>query len=168
MAGQTSLDNMKELRLVNDKPIRLLLFIEAISNVGFILFIFLYPVTFLGLIFQSDVQITRLTIYMLYGWNSWVVVITGLMFAAVPSKYNTPTLTAGLVHVRRFLYWGLLSSEIILSPLLMFNKHRTMISIGCAIFIIFVVIGRLYVLFPKKDWFGTVLIEPSKEKAKQR
>jgi predicted anti-sigma-YlaC factor YlaD len=167
MAEQTSLDNMKELRLVNDKPIRLLLFTEALSNIGFVYFIFRYPSTFLGLLFRTEQQITPLTIYMLFWWNSWLVVISALMLAAVPSKYNTPTLTAGLVHVRRYLYWCLLGGEIFLAPFLIFNSHRTIISILFGIFCVFVVIGRLVVLFPKQAWFGTVLIEP-KENAKQR
>jgi hypothetical protein len=88
------------------------------------------------------------------------------MFAAVPSKYNTPTLTAGLVHVRRFIYWGLLGSDTFLAFLLTFTSHRTIFSIGFAIFILLIVIGRLIVLFPKKAWFGTVLIDSSREKDK--
>jgi hypothetical protein len=166
MARQISLDTMKNLRLVNDKPIRLLLLVEATSNLGFILFLFLYPSSFIAFLLKPDKQITPLTSYILLWWNSWLIVITGLMFAAVPSKYNTPTLTAGLVHVRRFLYWGLLSSEIFLALLLIFTSHRTIISIGFGIFSLLIVIGRLIVLFPKKEWFGTVLIESFNEKDK--
>jgi hypothetical protein len=164
MARQTSLDEMKDLRLVNDKPIRLLFLVEATSNIGFILFVFFYPSSFIAFLLKADNQITPLTLYILFWWNSWLVVITGLMFAAVPSKYNTPTLTAGLVHVRRFIYWGLLFSEIFLASLLLFTNYRTIVSIGFGIFILLVIIGRLIVLFPKKEWFGTVLIESPKEK----
>jgi hypothetical protein len=166
MAREIPLDTIKDLRLVNDKPIRLLLLAEAISNLGFILFVFLYPSSFIGFLLKPDKQITPLTSHILLWWNSWLIVITGLMFAAVPSKYNTPTLTAGLVHIRRFLYWGLLSSEIFLIFLLIFTSHRTTASIGSAIFILLIVVGRLIVLFPKKEWFGTVLIKASSEKDK--
>jgi len=168
MARQTTLDDIEELHLVNDKPIRLLLLAEATSNIGFILFIFLYPSSFLAILFQPNDEITPLASYMLIWWNSWLVVLTGLMYAAVPSKYNTPTLTAGLIHVRRFLYWGLLTSEIFLALLLIYTRYRTIISIGFAIFLLLIVIGRLIVLFPKKAWFGTVVIKPRREENKKR
>lgn len=166
MGRQVSLDSIKDLRLVNDKPIRLLLFAEAISNLGVILIAFLYPSAFISFLFKPDKQITPLTEFILYLWNVWLIVLTALMFAAVPSKYNTPTLTAGLVHVRRFLYWNLLGTEVFLACILTSTSHRTIASVGFAIFCIFVVIGRFIVLFPKKEWFGTVLIEYSDEKKK--
>ncbi|CAF0802875.1 unnamed protein product [Rotaria sp. Silwood1] len=166
MARQTSLDDIKDLRLINDKPIRILFFAEATANLGLILFVFLYPSTFLALLLKPDNEITSLATHILSWWNSWILVISGLMFAAIPSKYNTPTLTAGLIHVRRFLYWGLLSSEIFLASLLISTKHRTFLSIGFAIVILLVVIGRLIILFPKKAWFGTVVIESTTEKHK--
>jgi hypothetical protein len=168
MARQISLDELKELRLVRDKPIRLLLFAEATSNLGFLVFVFLYPSSFISFLLQPAKEITPLTSHLLLWWNSWIVVMTALMFAALPSKYNTPTLTAGLVHVRRFIYWALLGSEILLIFLLISTRHRTISSIGVSIFILLVIIGRLVVLFPKKDWFGTVLIESSGGKDKQR
>jgi hypothetical protein len=168
MSRQRSLDDMKQLRLVNDTPIRLLLLVEAISNLGFIVFIFLYPSSFLAFFLKPDIEITPLACQVLFWWNAWLLVITGLMFAAVPSKYNTPTLTAGLVHVRRFLYWGLLSTEIILAYLLISTRHRTFVAIASGIFMLCIAIGRLIVLFPKQAWFGTVLIEPFDDKGKQQ
>ncbi len=167
MVRQISLDEIKELQLVNDKPIRFLFFAEAISNVVFILIVFLYPSSFLAFILKPEKEITPLTTHVLLWWNSWVIVITGLLFAAIPSKYNTPTLTAGLIHVRRFIYWALLSSEVFLIFLLTSPKHRTNISIGFSIFCLLVIIGRLIVLFPMKAWFGTVFIEIPGEKKKQ-
>ena len=168
MLRQTTLDNVEEVRVINDKPIRLLLLAEATSNLGFIIFVFLYPSSFLAFLFQPADQITPLASYLLIWLNSWLFVITGLMYAAVPSKYNTPTLTAGLIHVRRFLYWGLLFSEIILAFLLFYTSHRTIVSIGCGIFLVLVVIGRLIVLFAKQAWFGTVVIKPPRGEDKQR
>ena len=155
-----SLDEVKNLRLVNDKPIRLLFLSEATSNIGFILFVFLYPSIFLGLFHQHKEQITPLTCHILFWWGSWLVVFTGLMFAAVPSNCSTPTLTAGLVHVRRFIYWGLLTSELFLIGLLLSPKYQTIPAIGFSGFLLFVIIGRLTVLFPKKEWFGTVFLTP--------
>lgn len=166
MARQVSLDSIKNLRLVNDKPIRLLLLAEAISNLGVILIVFLYPSSFIAFLFKPDKQITPLTEFILHLWNIWLIVITGLMFAAVPSKYNTPTLTAGLVHVRRFIYWTFLGTEIFLAFILTSTQHRTIFSISFGIFCGLVSIGRLIVLFPKKEWFGTVLIEYSEGKNK--
>ena len=168
MADQITLDDVKELRLVNDKPIRYLFFTEAMSNIGFILFVYMYPSSFLAYFLKPDTEITPLACHVLQWWNSWLFVITGLLFAAVPSKYNTPTLTAGLVHVRRFLYWCLLTAEILFAYLLISTPHRTIISISFGIFALSIAIGRLIVLFLKKEWFGTVLIELSKEKVKQR
>jgi len=168
MARQISLDEIKELRLVNDKPIRFLFLAEAISNIPFILIVFLYPSSFLAFILKSEKEITPLTTHILLWWDSWLIVITGLLFAAIPSKYNTPTLTAGLIHVRRFIYWALLASEVLLICLLTSPNHRTNISIGFSIFCLLVIIGRLIVLFPMKAWFGTVLIDISEEKKKQK
>ncbi|CAF2626044.1 unnamed protein product [Rotaria sp. Silwood2] len=166
MARQTSLDDIKHLRLVNDKPIRILFFAEATANIGLILFVFFYPSLFLTLLLKPDNEITPLATHIILWWNSWILVITCLMYAAVPSKYNTPTLTAGLIHVRRFIYWGLLTSEIFLASLLISTRHRTLLSISFGSFILLVVIGRLIILFPKKSWFGTVLIESITEKDK--
>ncbi|CAF1237644.1 unnamed protein product, partial [Rotaria magnacalcarata] len=166
MAKQISLDDVRGLRLVNDKPIRLLFLAEATSNVGLIIFVFLYPSLFLSIFLQPQIEITPLASFLIFLWNSWIIVITGLMYAAVPSKYNTPTLTAGIVHVRRFVYWALLSSEILLAVLLICTVHRTTLSVGFANFVLFVVMGRLFVLFPKKAWFGTVVFEPMADKEK--
>ncbi|CAF0997325.1 unnamed protein product [Adineta ricciae] len=152
------------VRLVNDQPIRLLLFAEAVSNLSLILFVYFYPGTFLAFLLRPVDEITPLTTYILSWWNSWLFIITGLMFAAVPSKYNTPTLTAGLIHVRRFIYWGLLASEILLIYHLLFARYRTVLSIVFCIFLVAVCIGRLIVLFPRQAWFGTVLIEISSDK----
>ena len=159
-----SLDEVEDLRLINDKPIRLLFFIEATLKTGFILFVFLYPSTFISFFRQHNKQITPLTCHILVWWNSWLVVINGLMFAAIPSKYNTPTLTAGLVHVRRFIYWGILASEFFFICLLFSPEYRTILSTGFSIILSVAIIGRLIVLFPKKEWFGTVLINSSVNK----
>lgn len=159
MARLISLDDVKSLRVVHDKPIRFLLAVEAVSNLSIIFFAFLYPSLFISYFFTPDDEITPLTSHLLFFWNSWIVVITALMFAAVSSKHSTSTLTAGVVHVRRFVYWALLSSEALLIILLIFTRHRTALSIGFSIFTIFVIIGRLIVLFWKKEWFGTVMIE---------
>jgi hypothetical protein len=167
MARQISLDEVKSVQLINDKPIRFLFFAEAVSNIGFILIVFLYPKQFLTFLVKPENEITPLTTHVLLWWNSWIIVITGLLFAAIPSKYNTPTLTAGLIHVRRFIYWALLASEVFLFFLLITPKHRTNGSIGFSIFCLMVIIGRLIVLFPMKAWFGTVLIEILGEKKKQ-
>ncbi|CAF0870187.1 unnamed protein product [Rotaria sordida] len=166
MARQTLLDDIKDLRLINDKPIRLLLLAEATANLGVILFVFLYPSLFLTLLLKPDNEITPLATSILLWWNSLILAITCLMFAAVPSKYNTPTLTVGLIHVRRCLYWVLLISEIFLAFLLISTRHRTLLSISFGIFILLIVMGRLIILFPKKAWFGTVVIESSIEKDK--
>ncbi|UJR15350.1 hypothetical protein I4U23_002299 [Adineta vaga] len=168
MSRQTILDDFNQLRLINDQPIRLLLFAEAMSNLGLIFFIYFYPSTFLAFMLQPIEEITPLTTHILFWWNSWLFIITALMFAAVPSKYNTPTLTAGLIHVRRFLYWGLFGSEICLIYLLISTRHRTILSIGFSLFLSVVCIGRLIVLFPKQAWFGTIIIDSSNDKTKQR
>jgi hypothetical protein len=84
MARQTLLDDIKGLRLVNDKPIRLLLLVEAISNLGFILIIFLYPSSFLSFLLKPDKEITSLACHILLWWNSSIFGITCLMFAAIP------------------------------------------------------------------------------------
>ncbi|CAF3188976.1 unnamed protein product [Rotaria socialis] len=166
MTKQISLDDVRGLRVVNDKPIRLLFLAEATSNVGVIVFVFLYPSLFLSIFLQPQNEITPLASFLIFLWNSWIIVITGLMYAAVPSRYNTPTLTAGIVHVRRFIYWALLSSEILLAVLLICTVHRTTLSVGFANFILFVAMGRVFVLFPKKAWFGTVVFESMAEKEK--
>lgn len=168
MAQEISLDQMKDLRLVNDKPIRILFFLEALANLPLIIFIYFYPSTFLAYLLRPERQITPLTSHLLLWWDSWLLIITALLFAAIPSKYNTPTLTAGLVHVRRFLYWALLGSEVLLAFLLLSPQHRTMFSIGFSILCIVVVILRLIVLFPKQAWFGTVLLGSSADKNKNR
>lgn len=164
MAKEISLDDVKSIRIVNDKPIRFLFFAEATANFGIIFFAFFYPSKFLSTLFNSDHEITPMTTFILSWWNSWVILITGLMYAAVPSKYNTPTLTAGLIHVRRFIYWALLSSEVLLIILLVTANYKTIFSIGFAFVLLLTIIGRLFVLFPKKAWFGTVLIEPMSKK----
>ena len=148
-----------QLRLINDGPIRFLLFTEGCSNLFFLLILYIYPSAFLTFLLQPDDQINSLTTHLLFWWTSWLFVLTGLMFAAIPSVYNTPTLTAGLIHVRRYLYWALLFSELFLAFHLIQTVHRTMISIGFSVFLLSVVIGRLIVLFPKQHWFGTILIE---------
>ena len=164
MERKTALDDVEHLRLINDAPIRFLLLAEASSNLLFLIGVFFYPSTFLTFLFGPSRHITPLASHLLIWWASFLFVFTGLMLAAVPSKYNTPTLTAGLVHVRRFLYWGLLASEILLALLLSLTKHRTSISIGSAIFLVVIALARLIVLFPKKAWFGTVIIDDTKEK----
>ena len=164
MERSMGLDDVEHLRVINDTPIRLLLVAEASSNLLLLLVIYLYPSSFLAFFLTPDHQISSLTTHLLFWWGSWLFVFTGLMLAAVPSKYNTPTLTAGLVHVRRFLYWGLMASEILLALLLCLRSHRTFISIVFAIFLIGIAMARLIVLFPKKAWFGTVVIEDGRGK----
>ena len=164
MERQIVLDDVEQLRLINDAPIRFLLLAEASSNLLLLVVVFFYPSAFLTFLFVPSRQITPLASHLLIWWASFLFVFTGLMLAAVPSKYNTPTLTAGLVHVRRFLYWGLLASELLLALLLSLAKHRTATSIGFAIFLVVIALARLIVLFPKKAWFGTVIIDDAKEK----
>ena len=167
MAREISLDEVKELRLVNDKPIRILFFVEAMANIPVIIFTHFYPSTLLAYLLRPERQINPLTSHVLLWWNSWIFIITGLLLAAIPSKYNTPTLTAGLVHVRRFLYWALLASEVLLIFLFLSPRHRTTLSIGMSITFVFVIIFRLIVLFPKQAWFGTVLLNSPEEEEEE-
>lgn len=168
MAREISLDDVKELRLVKDKPIRILFFAEAMGNIPLIIFTHFYPSTLLAYLLKPEREITPLTAHVLLWWNSWIFIITGLLFAAIPSKYNTPTLTAGLVHVRRFIYWALLASEVLLIFLLTSSRHRTIFSIGMSIIFVFIVIFRLIVLFPKQAWFGTVVLNSLEEDERKR
>ncbi|CAF0787845.1 unnamed protein product [Didymodactylos carnosus] len=151
--------------LVNDKPIKLLLGIESLCNIGFIWYVFNYSEGFLRALLPPIVEnfeITPLAEHFLLWWMSSIFTLTCLMLAAIPSKYSTNTLTVGLIHVRRFIYWSLFGSEILCSGLLIYlmqyfaEEHWTLF--GYALLLIFTILPlwRLFVLFIKNSWFGHI------------
>jgi hypothetical protein len=159
MPHRIYLDNVEHVRVINDRPIRCLLLIEASVNVIFVGCVVVYPSAFLNILLTSDRQITSLAMDLFYWWISCLVVFTGVMLAMARSSCRTSTFTAGLVHGRRTLYWCLLASELLLAYLLVVTSHRTSVSNGAVVGLVFLVIGRLFVLLVKNDWFGTVCID---------
>ena len=158
MAKSFLLDEFEYVRLLNDFPIRFLFAAETSSNLLFLIMIYVYPSTFLHFFFTINDEIDLLTIQLLYYWASWLLIITMMMFFAIFSQSKTITSSIGIIQIRRFLYWILLSSELFSGCSLILITNRTLASITAGLLLFLIGFCRALILFKRRKWFGTILI----------
>lgn len=162
----SSLDNYSTI-VINDKPIKIALLLEIISNVAFLLFAGFATETYLKEFINSKQQnlINTLSIQFYQWWLAMVLSQTFLLIVCLPSNNS---FNYGIVIARKLLYWGLLFGEAILIPLLIhlvntinlgqWNNNNLLMLIS----LIVIGIWRIFVLIKKPEWFGTVIINQKK------
>jgi len=160
------------IEIVGDKPIKIALAIEILSNIGFLCYASFATETYLKdfIIPKHHNFINPVSIQFYQWWLSLVALETILLFLCLPSQYGlkNKNYTVGIIAARKFLYWALTISEFITPVLVAYFVYTvnlgTWLSSNLAMFLplFAIVLWRLFALLFKPSWFGTIILTQKK------